>query len=70
MNRFVRASAAFGALLLSVAAASAQSSDPAWLDKLSDQLATEQGCAVDYYVNIQEGDLAGRKTTGKLLLIP
>lgn len=61
MNRLVLAPAA-AALFLSVCAASAQSSDPAWLDRLSDQLAAEQQCEVDYYVNIKEGEMAGRKT--------
>lgn len=42
--------------------ASAQSSDPAWLDNLSEQLAVEQDCAVEYYLNIKEGELAGRLT--------
>lgn len=40
----------------------AQSSDPAWLDQLSAQLAVDEGCAVEYYLNIKEGELAGRKT--------
>tara|TARA_R110002020_G_scaffold150446_3_gene327183 strand:+ start:8152 stop:8448 length:297 start_codon:yes stop_codon:yes gene_type:complete len=40
----------------------AQSSDPAWLDRLSEQLAVGQDCAVEYYVNIKEGQLAGRLT--------
>ncbi|MEQ8479850.1 MAG: hypothetical protein RIC18_04260 [Hoeflea sp.] len=40
----------------------AQSSDPAWLDDLSAQLAREKQCAVEYYLNIREGDLAGRLT--------
>ena len=39
-----------------------QSSDPAWLEDLSDQLAIEQACAVEYYINIREGELAGRNT--------
>lgn len=42
--------------------ASGQSSDPAWLDSLSTQLAVEEQCEVEYYVNISEGELAGRKT--------
>jgi len=57
--------AACAAILLASAVSSpvfAQSSDPAWLDRLSNQLAIEQGCAVEYYVNISEGELAGRKT--------
>ncbi|WP_299864257.1 hypothetical protein [uncultured Hoeflea sp.] len=43
-------------------AAMAQSANPAWLDQLSEQLALEQDCAVDYYLNIREGELAGRLT--------
>lgn len=42
--------------------AHAQSADPAWLDNLSEQLAVEQDCAVEYYLNIKEGQLAGRLT--------
>jgi len=42
--------------------AQAQSANPAWLDQLSEQLAMEKQCAVDYYVNIKEGELAGRLT--------
>lgn len=40
----------------------AQSSNPAWLDQLSEQLAIEEQCAVDYFLNIKEGELAGRLT--------
>ncbi|MBC7284549.1 hypothetical protein [Hoeflea sp.] len=51
------------ALLLGPAqAAIAQSADPAWLDNLSSQLAVQEDCAVDYYLNIKEGQLAGRLT--------
>ncbi|MEM5494175.1 hypothetical protein [Hoeflea sp. AS16] len=42
--------------------AHAQSANPAWLDQLSEQLATEKACAVDYFLNIKEGKLAGRLT--------
>jgi hypothetical protein len=42
--------------------AHAQSSNPAWLDQLSEQLAIEKQCAVDYFLNIKEGELAGRLT--------
>ena len=53
----------FAALLsLASAPAFAQTEDPAWLDELSDQLAVEEGCAVEYYININEGTLGGRKT--------
>jgi len=40
----------------------AQSANPAWLDKLSEQLAVEKGCEVDYFLNMKEGELAGRLT--------
>lgn len=40
----------------------AQSANPAWLDQLSEQLAVEKGCAVDYFLNMKEGVLAGRLT--------
>lgn len=49
-------------LLGLLANASAQSANPAWLDKLSEQLAIEKQCAVDYFINIREGELAGRLT--------
>ena len=42
--------------------AHAQSANPAWLDQLSEQLAVEKACAVDYFLNIKEGELAGRLT--------
>ena len=42
--------------------AHAQSSNPAWLDQLSVQLAVEKDCAVEYFLNIREGELAGRLT--------
>ncbi|QKV17904.1 hypothetical protein [Oricola thermophila] len=60
MPRF--ASIAAAAALILASPAFAQSSDPAWLDRLADQLADQEGCTVDYYVNIREGELAGRKT--------
>lgn len=48
--------------LASASAASAQSANPAWLDQLSEQLAVEKDCAVDYFLNMKEGELAGRLT--------
>lgn len=58
-----------GTLMTSVAIAmslvsltQAQSANPAWLDQLSDQLAIEKDCAVDYFLNMREGELAGRLT--------
>lgn len=44
------------------AAALAQSTDPAWLDTVSEQLARDEQCLVEYFVNTQEGELAGRRT--------
>jgi len=58
----IKTMAAAAAMIFATSGAMAQSADPAWLDKLSDQLAAEQDCAVEYYVNISEGELAGRKT--------
>lgn len=43
-------------------AACAQSANPAWLDRLSEQLAVERDCAVEYFLNMKEGELAGRLT--------
>ena len=51
----------FTALLVAVPAF-AQSSDPAWLDNLKDQLARDEQCNVEYFVNVREGELAGRRT--------
>jgi hypothetical protein len=62
MIGFARAWTVAAALAFSTGAVLAQSSDPAWLDRLSMQLAVEQDCAVEYYVNIDEGELGGRKT--------
>lgn len=42
--------------------ASSQSTDPAWLDNLTEQLAQDEECMVEYFVNIREGQLAGRNT--------
>ena len=58
-----RSIALSAALLLGLTpAVLAQSSDPAWLDNLSSQLAVEEDCAVEYFLNIREGTLAGRLT--------
>lgn len=57
-----RSLAVAAALLLAASSARAQSSDPAWLDDLSAQLKVEKSCEVQYYVNIKEGELAGRRT--------
>ncbi len=55
--------AVVGALVsLTNSSAVAQSSDPSWLEGLSQQLAAEQQCQVDYYVNTNEGKLGGMNT--------
>jgi len=40
----------------------AQSSDPAWLDDLKDQLQLEKECKVIILMNMREGELAGQPT--------
>ena len=40
----------------------AQSSDPAWLDELKDQLALEKQCNVILLMNMREGELGGELT--------
>ncbi|MFZ2102308.1 MAG: hypothetical protein WAU86_17260 [Oricola sp.] len=62
MIRFARIAMVGAVLGFSAGAVSAQSSDPAWLDALSSQLAVDQDCAVEYYLNIKEGALGGRRT--------
>jgi hypothetical protein len=54
--------AAASMTLAMASAVSAQSANPAWLDQLSQQLAVEKDCAVEYFVNMKEGELAGRLT--------
>jgi hypothetical protein len=49
-------------LLCTTPAAHAQSANPAWLDQLSEQLAVEKDCSVEYFLNMREGTLAGRLT--------
>ena len=49
-------------VLLTNSPAFAQSSDPSWLEGLSHQLAVEQQCQVDYYVNTNEDKLGGMNT--------
>lgn len=48
--------------MVMASAACAQSANPAWLDQLSEQLAVEKDCAVEYFLNMKEGELAGRLT--------
>jgi len=55
-------SALAAAALILPASALAQSTDPAWLEEVSEQLARDEQCRVEYFVNIREGELAGRKT--------
>ena len=55
-------SLALAATLALAPVARGQSADPAWLDELSEQLAVEKDCAVEYFLNMKEGELAGRLT--------
>ena len=41
--------------------AAAQSSDPDWLDALRIQLATDEQCEVNYFLNLHEGQLGANK---------
>lgn len=43
-------------------AALAQSTDPAWLDDLKEQLAFDKECKVSYLMNMREGQLGGQLT--------
>lgn len=61
VRNLARGLAAALSLFALAAPAAAQSSDPAWLDELSDQLASEKQCQVDYYINTREDTLAGRE---------
>ena len=55
-------SLALATILALAPMAHAQSANPAWLDQLSEQLAVEKDCAVEYFLNMKEGELAGRLT--------
>ena len=54
--------AALAATALTIPTATAQSADPAWLDQVTEQLARDEQCAVEFFVNMREGQLAGRLT--------
>jgi len=60
MTNIVRSAALCATLAWSVAGVSpllAQSSDPAWLDDLRRQLAVDEACEVNYFLNMREGRL-------------
>ncbi len=42
--------------------ANAQSSNPAWLEQVTAQLAQEQLCEVGFFISFKEGSLGGRNT--------
>ena len=51
-----------GAIALSIGlvqVASAQNSDPIWLDELKAQIYQDETCDANYFLNISEYDLAG-----------
>ncbi len=62
MNTRNIVSFAAAALMLVPGAVLAQSSDPAWLDDMKDQLLFEKECSVVYLMNMREGELGGQKT--------
>ncbi len=62
MARFTNFLMAFALLPASAGSALSQSADPAWLEKLNQQLARDQKCEVEYYVNLREGKLGGFNT--------
>jgi len=49
-------------LVIQVSNGHAQSSDPAWLDDLTFQIATDKQCEVSYILNMREGSLGGQNT--------
>ncbi|MCG6858210.1 MAG: hypothetical protein LJE67_09095 [Salaquimonas sp.] len=51
-----------GTAIMTPDAVWAQSSDPAWLDDLKDQLQFEKQCKVSYLMNMREGQLGGKNT--------
>lgn len=58
-----RSGGAIAALAVLLAApAAAQSSDPAWLDALNDQLLAEKECEVVYYIRMEEREIGGQTT--------
>ena len=52
--------AAFASLLLTAPYAIAQSTNPAWLDEVTMQLALEEQCNVGYFISMKETELAGQ----------
>ena len=59
MKRLVIAAAAFSLMTMG---ALAQSSDPAWLDDLRYDIATQLQCEISYIVRLKEGELGAQKT--------
>lgn len=65
MMALMKTTAWWGAAALAASmplSAAAQSTDPAWLDDLTRQLADDKQCQVEYFVNASEGTLGGRRT--------
>ncbi|WP_206057294.1 hypothetical protein [Nitratireductor sp. XY-223] len=50
-------SAVLAMCAFSTSTALSQSSDPAWLDDLGLQLQSEKECAVNYFLNMREGQI-------------
>lgn len=47
-------------LILTSSNAIAQSTDPAWLEDVTQQLALEKQCEVGYFISMKESELAGQ----------
>lgn len=47
--------------LVFAAPAGAQTSDPAWLDQLEAQIATDEQCEVGFYIFVNQNELGGLK---------
>ncbi len=50
----------FASVLLTAPHAIAQSTNPAWLDEVTMQLAFEEQCNVGYFISMKETELAGQ----------
>lgn len=61
-TRFLCAASVAAFVSASAVSALAQSTDPAWLDVLTEQLAADEQCEVEYFLNVKEDELGGRNT--------
>ena len=57
-----RISLALAGMLMLAAQVAAQTSDPAWFDKVSAQAAEKLGCDVTLFISSRESELGGQRT--------